>query len=122
MRRISVTVPDKATVIGDKIAVADSSWTRFIGLMGKRALDRGGGLWIKPSSGVHTCWMRMCIDVVALDSDHRIVAMGHSVPPWRISCVHWKTRSVLELPAGRIRECSITVGDTLIISDEGASE
>lgn len=113
---VSVNVREKATVIGDKIAVANTSVTRFLGLMGKRTLQPGSGLWIMPSSGVHTFWMRICIDVVALDSQNRVVALAHSVPPWRLSCVSLKTRSILELPAGRIRECAITVGDTLVMS------
>ena len=118
MDRVSVTVRGKATVIGDKIAVADSSATRFLGLMGKRSLEPGSGMWITPSSGVHTFWMRMRIDIVALDKENRVVALAHSVPPWRISCVSLKTRSVLELPAGRIAECGISVGDTVNIIPE----
>lgn len=116
MDRVSITVREKATVIGDKIAVADSSASRFLGLMGKRALEPGSGMWITPSSGVHTFWMRMRIDIVALDKQNRVVALAHSVPPWRLSCVSPKTRSVLELPAGRIRECGISLGDALVIS------
>lgn len=121
MERISVTVLKKATVIGDKIAVADSSMTRFLGLMGKRALEPGSGLWITPSSGVHTFWMRMCIDIVALDRQNRVVAVAHSVRPWRLSCVSLKTRSILELPAGRVRDCEIAVGDTLVMSRHQSS-
>ena len=121
MDRVSVTLRDKATVIGDKIAVADSSFTRFLGLMGKRSMEPGSGMWITPSSGVHTFWMRMRIDIVALDRQNRVIALAHSVPPWRVSCVSLKTRSVLELPAGRIRECGIDVGDSLIISGKNAS-
>jgi uncharacterized membrane protein (UPF0127 family) len=115
MTKVTVTIFETATVVGNKIAVADSSMTRFLGLMGKSALEPGSGLWIKPSSGVHTFWMRMHIDVVALDKENRVVAFAHSVPPWRLSCVSLKTRSVLELPAGRIRECGIQVGDKLVV-------
>jgi uncharacterized membrane protein (UPF0127 family) len=65
MQKVVVTNTTKAAVIGE-ISVADSSLTRFLGLMGRKGLPAGEGLWIKPSSGVHTMWMRFTIDVVAL--------------------------------------------------------
>lgn len=115
MKNISFVNQSKATAIGDTIAVADTSLTRFMGLMGRRSLATGSGLWITPSSGVHTCWMRMSIDVVALDRSLRVIKIGHAVRPWRISGLSLKTHSVLELPAGQIRACGIEIGDTLKI-------
>jgi uncharacterized protein len=115
MKIVSIWNQSKATVIGDKIAVADSSITRFLGLMGKRTLEVGSGLWITPSSGVHTCWMRMPIDVVALDRSLRVLSIASAVRPWRISGLSLKTHSVLELPSGQIRACGIEVDDRLTI-------
>jgi uncharacterized protein len=115
MNTLSVVDQTKATAIAHSIAVADTILSRFFGLMGKRAVSPAGGLWISPSSGVHTCWMRMPIDIVALDSNLRIVKLGHRVGPWRISGLGLKTRSVLELAAGRIEECGLAVGDQLKI-------
>ena len=113
MRSLSVVNERTATAIGRSIAVADTSLTRFVGLMGKRTIDPQGGLWITPSSGVHTCWMRMPIDVVALDRKLRVVKLGRQVRPWRLSGLSLKTHSVLELPAGRIEACGLSVGDRL---------
>ena len=121
MKVVQVFVQQKATVIGEKIAVADTSVTRFLGLMGKRSIQPGSGLWITPSSGVHTCWMRMKIDVVALDRGRRVLGVGHSVGPWRISGLSLKTASVLELPAGQCRELDIQPGDVLDFQPAGAS-
>lgn len=115
MKTVSFVNQSKATAIGDKIAVADSFFTRFLGLMGKRSLAAGSGLWIIPSSGVHTCWMRMPIDVVALDRNLHVVATAHAVRPWRLSGLSFKTRSVLELPSGQILACGLEVGDLLEI-------
>ena len=105
----------KATAIGDKIAVADSFLPRLFGLMGKRSLPAGSGLWITPSSGVHTCWMRMSIDIVALDRNLRVVTTYHAVRPWRLSGLSLRTNSVLELPAGQILACGLEIGDQLKI-------
>ncbi len=113
MKTLLVVNQSNATAIGDKIAVADSFLPRLLGLMGKRSLAEGSGLWISPSSGVHTFWMRMSIDVVALDRNLRVVKVAHSVRPWRLSGLSLKTHSILELPAGQISACGIEVGDQL---------
>jgi uncharacterized membrane protein (UPF0127 family) len=115
MKIISVWNQSKATAIGDKIAVADSSLTRFLGLMGQRSLEVGSGLWITPSSGVHTFWMRIPIDVVALDRSLRVIQVAPAVRPWRISGLSLKTHSVLELRSGQILACGIETGDRLKI-------
>jgi hypothetical protein len=113
MKTFSAVNETKATVIAHSIAVADTSLSRFFGLMGKRALNPDAGLWIVPSSGVHTFWMRMSIDVVALDRNMRVIKLGSRVRPWRISGLSWKTHSVLELAAGRIKACGLDLGDQL---------
>lgn len=118
MRRVTFINQSKATVIGEKIAVADTFLTRFVGLMGKRSLEAGAGLWIVPSSGVHTFWMRMSIDVVALDRNLRVVSIGRDVRPWRISCVGWRIHSVLELPSGMSLSGRIELGDQLTYGGE----
>jgi uncharacterized protein len=115
MKILSIVNQSKAIAIGDKIAVADSFLTRFLGLMGKRSLAVGSGLWITPSSGVHTCWMRIPIDVVALDHNLRVVKISHAVRPWRLSGLSFKTRSVIELASGQILACGIEMGDLLEI-------
>lgn len=116
MALIAVSIAGKATVIGDKIVVANTFTTRFLGLMGLRSLSPGSGLLITPSSGVHTFWMRMAIDVVALDKERQVIHVRHSMRPWRVGNVNVRTKSVLELPAGRARDCGIEIGDRLEIS------
>jgi uncharacterized membrane protein (UPF0127 family) len=59
---------DTGSVVADKVAVADTRATRAVGLLKRSGLDPGEGLWIVPSRGVHTFWMRFAIDIVALDA------------------------------------------------------
>ncbi len=66
MHLIDIT---RATTVGTRITIADTSLTRLIGLMGRRRLDAGCGLLIRPSSGIHTFGMLFSIDVVALDRE-----------------------------------------------------
>ena len=95
--------------------LADTAMTRLFGLLGRRGLDRGAGLWIKPSSGVHTFGMAFAIDIVSLDKEQRVIGLFESIGPWTVRGLSLKTRSVLELPAGRIRECGIAPGDQLAL-------
>lgn len=102
--------------MGDKVELADTSMTRLFGLLGRRGLETGGGLWIKPSSGVHTFFMSFNIDVVGLDGDLRVVKLWRCLAPFRVTSVNLNMRSVLELPSGVISQTRIEVGDQLHIS------
>jgi hypothetical protein len=103
----------KTNTIGTQIAVAETSLTRLVGLAGRRRLDAGCGLLITPSSGIHTFGMLFAIDVIALSRNLQVVKLWHRLPPFRITSISLKVRSVLELPAGAISECRIEVGDQL---------
>lgn len=105
----------KGTTIGTRIAIADTSLTRLLGLAGRRRLDTGCGLLIKPSSGIHTFGMLFAIDVVALSRDLRVLKVWHRLPPFRVTSVSLKTHHVLEIGAGEISRCKIEVGDELEI-------
>jgi uncharacterized membrane protein (UPF0127 family) len=99
--------------VGEKIELADSSLKRMVGLLGRRGLDAGAGLWIKPSSGVHTIGMAFAIDVVGLDRDLKVIKLWHRLVPYRLTSVSLKLRSVLELPSGTIAQHEIELGDRL---------
>jgi hypothetical protein len=115
MRLVTVTNTNRSTVLGDGIEVADTSLTRLFGLLGKRHLNTGRGLWIKPSSGVHTLGMMFAIDVIGLDKELRVLRLWSDLRPFRVTSVSTKIRSVIELPAGRIVECGVQLGDVLRI-------
>jgi uncharacterized protein len=104
-------------VIGTRIAVANTCLARLIGLLGRKGLEPNSGLWIQPSSGVHTFGMRFPIDVVALDRKLCVCAVWPKLRPWRISGVSWRIHSVIELPAGSIERARIQRGDQLEVLD-----
>lgn len=118
MKQVTIRNLTKATIVGTRIAVADTFLRRLIGLLGRRQLGGDAGLWIQPSSGVHTFGMLFAIDVVALDRRHCVCAMWPKLRPWRISGVSWSIRSVLELPPGSIQQKEIQLGDQLEASNE----
>jgi uncharacterized membrane protein (UPF0127 family) len=113
---LRVTNITRGITVGDKIELADTSLKRMFGLLGRRGLDAGGGLWIRPSSGVHTFGMAFSIDVVGLDRELRVIKLWSCLVPYRLTSVSFKLRSVLELPCGVIAESQMQVGDQLAIS------
>jgi uncharacterized membrane protein (UPF0127 family) len=113
---LTVTNSTRSTTLGDGIELADTSIRRMVGLLGRRGLAAGGGLWISPSSGVHTFGMAFSIDVVGLDRDLKVVKLWRCLKPFRLTSVSLKLKSVIELPCGVISQAQLQVGDQLHIA------
>ncbi len=109
----------RGTVLATRLEAAHTGPTRRKGLLGRDGLERGEGLWIAPCESVHTFFMRFPIDLIYLDRERRIKKARSAVGPWRLSaCL--SAHSILELPAGTIRETQSERGDTLeILTAEG---
>jgi uncharacterized protein len=116
LRQVEIVNATKGTVVGSAIQVAATARSRMVGLLGKRKLEFGEGLLIVPCSGVHTWGMLFPIDVVALDSEMRVLAFRERLGAFRLAAVGWKTKRVLELPAGAIRQSQIGIHDQLVIN------
>ena len=95
----------------EEVRIAKTFLSRLIGLLGRRELLAGQGLWLRPSHGIHTMLMRFPIDVVAFDRHGTVVKTIENLRPWRIACVPLNTRSVLELPAGHLSRNPIFIGE-----------
>ena len=113
---LRVTNLTRGNTVGDSVELADNSMKRFFGLLGRRGLVAGGGLWIKPSSGVHTFGMAFTIDVVGLDRDLKVIKLWRSLRPFRVTSVSMKLQSVIELPSGVITQSQMQLGDILEIT------
>jgi uncharacterized membrane protein (UPF0127 family) len=98
--RLRVVDRTRDTVLADCAEVAASPWRRMRGLLGRPPLMPRGGLLIAPCQGIHTLGMGYPIDVVHLDRDGVVRKVLHAVKPWRIGPLVWRSRFVLELPAG----------------------
>ena len=114
--RILVRNLTRNTELADQAELAESGTKRSKGLLGRKGLQRGEGMWIIPCEAIHTFFMRFPIDLVYLDRKLRIKKVRDSVRPWRISaCL--SAHSVIELPAGTIRDTRTECGDILEILD-----
>jgi uncharacterized membrane protein (UPF0127 family) len=94
-----VLVPD--------LEIARSSWSRFVGLMGRGELPVGGGLWIEPCNSIHMFFMRFAIDVLFLDRAGRVKRVMLRLRPWRVSPIVFGARTTVELPAGTLADRSL---------------
>src|SRR5580692_10324053 len=84
------------------VDVADDGAKRRKGLLGRKTLCAGEGLWIVPCEAVHTFGMQFPIDLVYLDRSSRVVKTRSHVRPGRLSaCL--TAHSVVELPSGTVQ-------------------
>jgi uncharacterized protein len=110
--RLLVRNETRGVILAECADVADTSAKRQKGLLGRDDLLAGEGLWIVPCEGVHTCGMRFPIDVVYLDRKKRVRKLRSAMTPWRLSMCLF-AHSVLELPAGMIKQTGTQAGDQL---------
>lgn len=92
---------DTHQVLIETLEIADTIWTRFWGLMFRKAAPPSYGLLIQPCRSIHTMWMRMPIDVYFLSQDKKVLGLRTNLRPWRIAFAPRGTTSVLETPAGQ---------------------
>lgn len=88
------------------LEIAGTSWSRFVGLMGRADLPAGTGLWIEPCNSIHMFFMRFAIDVLFLDRAGRVKRVILRLKPWRVSPIVFGARTTVELPAGTLADTS----------------
>lgn len=103
--------------VARNVIAARTLWARSKGLLGRKTLNAGEGLWLDPCSGIHTFGMAFPIDAAFLDKDCTVVHLVRNMAPLRFSRYVFKARSVLELPSGTLLETGTSVGDTLVFED-----
>jgi uncharacterized membrane protein (UPF0127 family) len=112
----------KQTWLATKVRKADNFITRLIGLLKRTHLGPEEALWLMPSKGIHTIGMKFPIDVIFLNRDHQVLGLMSGLVPYRVSAVHLRGYSVLELPNGTIKKSRTEIGDKLEISLAETSE
>lgn len=97
------------------VTLADTTFTRLKGLIGRLKLKPDEGIWIVPSSGVHTLGVLFPLDLIYLDENHRVLHAIEYFPSFRIAPLSTKAASVLELPIHTIYSSQTQPGDQLLI-------
>jgi uncharacterized membrane protein (UPF0127 family) len=120
MKKVSIRLPQNQIEICKACPVADTSWSRLVGLLRHEKLSQGEGLLIVPCSQVHTIFMKFSIDAIFLNSEN-IVLAAHTLKPWRVSPLYFGAKKVLELPQGSIQQFAIKKGAALEVNICSAS-
>ncbi len=117
----------RGSSVADTVEPATSFGGRFMGLMGRRSLPAGRGLWLAGTNNIHMFFMRFPIDAVFLarpgpDGRRRVVAIRSGLRPW--TGIVWYVRgadSCLELAAGAAGAAGTVAGDLVAFEGEDAA-
>lgn len=102
--------------LAEQLEVPGTFIGRGIGLMFRRPLESGHGMWISPCNGIHMMFMNSAIDAVFLDREERVKKVYPELPAWwGVVWVEWGAHSVLELPPGSTAGVGLEPGDQIAI-------
>lgn len=104
------------------VGAADTHLARLRGLVGHFRLRSDEGIWVTPSQGVHTIGVLFAVDLIYLDTDHRVIHLLESFGSFRIGPIRRDCSSVLELAPRTIYSSQTQVGDELLICSPGEME
>jgi len=110
MSRILIKEASGAIVVSQLI-LAESTWDRMRGLLGRSCLDRDSGLLIRPCRSIHMWFMRFPIDAAFLDDELRVLKIVRNLRPWMLAWAPVQTCCVLETAAGVLE--TLQPGDRL---------
>lgn len=97
------------------VTLADTTFTRLRGLIGKLRLRLNEGMWVVPSRGVHTLGVLFPLDLIYIDENYRVIHLIEYFPRFRIAPLRIQAASVLELPTHTIYSSQTQPGDQLLI-------
>ena len=124
MLTLAIRNRTRGGLLAERAGVADTTWSRLVGLLNRASLEAGEGLWI-PTAAIHTMGMRFPIDALFLSEMRddgtqgsprrlcRVRRVYQRLRPWRMTRYVWGSESVLELPAGVVAATRTEVGDEL---------
>jgi uncharacterized protein len=97
------------------VTVADTTFTRLKGLIGRLRLRSSDGLWVVPSSGIHTFGVLFPLDLIYLDGNNQVIYVVEYLRGFRLAPLKIRAASVLELPPHTIYSSQTQDGDQLVI-------
>ncbi len=97
------------------VNVADTTFARLKGFIGRLQPKSDEGIWVVPSNGVHTWGVLFPLDLIYLDENVRVIYVTEHFPRFRIAPLRADAASVLELPPHTIYSSRTEPGDQLVI-------
>ncbi|MDY6790495.1 MAG: DUF192 domain-containing protein [Thermodesulfobacteriota bacterium] len=108
--------------LGQWIMQATTFYQRTRGLLGRKEIKKGEGLYIPACRSIHTLFMRFAIDVVFMDHGNRVTRTVPSLKQFRIAFGPRNTAGVLELCAGALKENHCVAGDKISFIPRGFAQ
>ncbi|MEH7073674.1 DUF192 domain-containing protein [Neobacillus drentensis] len=99
----------------NNLSTANTFLKRLKGLMFSNSLPAGHGLLIQPCQSIHTFFMKYSIDVLYISKDLEVVGLDETLMPAKVGKLQKRAYSVLELPAGTIRQTETKIGNYITI-------
>lgn len=88
-------------VLAEDLRFGTTWWLRLRGLMFRRSLRPGEGLFIDPCSSIHMMFVPFALDAVFVDKNHQVVKVARRVRPWvGLAFGGRGARGVIEVAAG----------------------
>ncbi len=114
MKTAKVLRGDGSTLV-ERCGVVETAFEAMAGLLPRSSLAGDEGLWFRNHSSVHTFFMRFAIDVAFVDGAGRVIAVYHSLKPWRHTWIHPVALrgGILEASAGLFRRAGLERGEEL---------
>jgi len=106
----------KNTILADNAKPADTFLKRLIGLLNRKALNKGEALILAPSNCIHSFFMRFTIDAIFLDKSGKVIKTLLSFKPFRVSPIYFHGHTVIELPESTLQVSQTQQGDIIQIN------
>ena len=110
-----ITNFSKGNTLADKATIADSFFSRMVGLLNRSSLSSGEGLVITNCNSIHMFFMRFPIDVIFINKTNSVVGLVENIKPFRLSRIYFAANRAIELPPGTISQTKTTLGDVIEI-------
>src|SRR3954454_14479520 len=111
---------DDGEVLCERCVVADTTFRRLRGLLGRRELRPGEGIVLRPGWSIHTAFLLFSIDVAFVDPDQVVLKVVKNLKPFRASVCRG-ARDVVELAAGEAERRGLRPGDRLTWAARGVN-
>lgn len=92
---------------------ANSFFSRFMGLMGRKDMPLEHGLLLTPCNEIHTFGMKFDIDTIALSKQNQILFIDRCVPPNKVRKKVKNAHKILELNSNSADRLGLSVGDVI---------
>ncbi len=103
----------KNTILADEAKMADTFFSRLVGLLNRNSLEKSEALILTPSNCIHSFFMRFTIDVIFLDKAGKVIDALPSFKPFRLSPIYFNSRTIIELPEDTLELFQTQPGDII---------